>query len=125
MSSTTSLEGELSCLSLKPDIHATIAHVAAYPIPNEHLCKSLGKTISSSNGVEVMREGGEETRTDLDSHANMCVVGNQVKIVNRSGRHAEVNAFSPDLESLQRVPIIDAAIAYDCPYSMKTFILIV
>jgi hypothetical protein len=106
-------------------MHTTIAHVAAYPVPNAHLCKSLGKTISSSDGVEVIREGGEETRTDLDSHANMCVVGNQIRIVNKSGRHAEVNAFSPDLESLQRVPIIDAAIAYDCPYSMKTFILII
>ena len=69
-------------------------------------------------------EGGEESRTELDSHANMIVFGKHSVILSYSGRHAEVNAFTPDLDKLHRVPIVDAAIAYDCPYSMKTYILI-
>ena len=55
----------------------------------------------------------------------MCVVGKYALIINTSGRHAEVNAFSPDIESLHKVPIVDAAIAYDCPYSMQTSIFII
>ena len=32
------------------------------------------------------------------------------------GQTAKVNAFTPDYESMQ-VPIIDAAVQYECPYS--------
>ena len=32
------------------------------------------------------------------------------------GRTAEVNPFTPDYKSMQ-VPIIDAAVQYECPYS--------
>jgi hypothetical protein len=63
--------------------------------------------------------------TELDSHANMTVVGAQATIIRRSGWSAEVRAFSDDCKRLDSVPIVDAAIAYDCPYTMKTFLIIV
>ena len=46
-------------------------------------------------------------------------------ILNHSGQHAEVSAFSPNIESLHKVPIVDAAIAYDFPYTCKCYILVV
>ena len=105
---------------LQPDQFLSLQHV-----PNNHIAETVGVSISASDGTSMMEvEGGVEARTDLDSHANMCVIGRYSVIVSNSGRHAEVNAFSPTIESLHKVPIVDAAIAYDCPYSMKTYILI-
>ena len=63
--------------------------------------------------------------TELNSHANMVVVGRQASIISDSGIHAEVKAFSNDCGTLDKIPIVDAALAYDCPISSKTYILIV
>ena len=65
-----------------------------------------------------------DARTKLDSHVNMLVFGRHSMVIAESGRYADVNPFSPDLDTLKRVPIVDASIAYDCPYSMKTYMLV-
>ena len=62
--------------------------------------------------------------TELDSHANMVVLGNQCIIIQRTGRYADVNSFASDVGSMARVPIVDAALAYDCPHSERTFLLV-
>ena len=64
------------------------------------------------------------SRTDLDSHANMAVVGRHAYILSDTGRTADVNAFTPDNESMQ-VPIIDAAVQYECPYSGTLHVLVI
>ena len=51
--------------------------------------------------------------TQLDSHANMVVVGSQATVFGSSGRKADVRPFSSDCTKLEAVPIVDAAIAYD------------
>ena len=64
-------------------------------------------------------------RTELDSHANMVVLGRNAFIFDRvSNQTCEVMPFDPSLGSAHDVPIIDGAIAYECPYNHKTFILI-
>ena len=72
-----------------------------------------------------MGTGDNSPTTELDSHANMVVVGKHSTIVARTGRSAEVQAFSNECNSLEEIPIVDAAIAYDCTATGKTFILIV
>ena len=52
-------------------------------------------------------------RTELDSHANMVVIGKNVTILNETGRYAEVAPFTPDYESLHHVPIVDACVEYN------------
>ena len=49
--------------------------------------------------------------TELDSHANMVVLGNQATIIQSRGT-ADVNAFSEEVGTL-KVPIVDGIIAYD------------
>ena len=66
-----------------------------------------------------------QTSTQLDSHANMVVVGSHASVFGHSGKSADVWPFSSDCSKLESVPIVDAAMAYDCPYSMKTYILAV
>ena len=72
--------------------------------------------------------GGEddkhETTTKLDTHANMAIVGNQATVFH-TGRTAELRDFSDEVEKLESVPIVDAALAYDCLNSLKTYILTV
>ena len=108
----------------EPDKTTVLAHVAAYPEPNLHLVSKIGNSIAASDcGTTEMSEFSE-SRTELDSHANMCVVGKNSFPLTKPTRYASVNAFSPSIEKLTQVPIIDAAIIYECPFSMKRYVLV-
>ena len=65
-----------------------------------------------------------DTRSELDSHANMIVMGSECFVFEWSGQTCQVNPFAKSIGSLSNVPIVDAAIAYDCPYSHQTYILL-
>ena len=54
----------------------------------------------------------------------MIVVGKHSIIFDTAGKTCTVNAFSPSAGTVDEVPIVDAAIAYDCPIQGKTFILL-
>ena len=65
-----------------------------------------------------------ESRTELDTHANMVVIGHNSQIISRSGRTVQVSPFTPDYQALPEVPIVDATIAYECPLTGKVYILL-
>ena len=65
-----------------------------------------------------------DSRTELDSHANMPVVGNQCVIVTDHAKTVDVNAFAPHYE-VTKAKLVDAAIKYSDPYSGEEYILIV
>ena len=56
--------------------------------------------------------GGGGT-TELDSYANMVVIGAQGTIIQKTGKYADVNGFSSDVGTMLRVSIVDAVLAYD------------
>ena len=64
------------------------------------------------------------SRTDLDSHANMVVVGRHAYILLDMGRTAKVNLFTPDYELMQ-VPIVNADVQYERPYSRMLHVLVI
>ena len=68
--------------------------------------------------------GGSTSRTECDSHANMCVVGKHCIIISRSGKTINVGTFSPSAGSLSVVPIVNAVIAYDCRRTNQTYLLV-
>ena len=80
--------------------------------PNAHLCK-----IFVNIGNVTVGYGDHDSTTELDSHAKMSVVGSQCEIIICTGLHANVAAYSPDLPC-KRIEIVDASIAYDCPYTL-------
>ena len=92
------------------------AHVAPYSVPNQHVAAQICSFQSNCDEVE--------SRSELDSHANMIVFGKSCFVIHKTGRYADVNAFSPDIETLKKIPIVDAAVTYDCPYTMKTYLLV-
>ena len=64
------------------------------------------------------------SRTDLDSHANMPVVGDQAFILADLGRSCDVSPFTPDYKPL-KVPMVDAAVKYDSPHDGTVCILVI
>jgi len=65
-----------------------------------------------------------QPRTELDSHANMPVLGRHCHILSDTGRTTTVSPYSPDYQPMD-LPIVDAAILYQCPFSGLDYILVV
>ena len=85
--------------------------------PNQHLIARISVSESS--------EVGTTSRTELESHANMVVLGSDCFVFEDTGRSCTVHHFSTNLGSARDVPIVDAALAYDCQYTGETIILLV
>ena len=64
------------------------------------------------------------SRTDMDSHADSPVVGKNSYIIETQGKKVTVNGFTKSLGS-KTVPVVDAAVAYDCEFTGKVYILII
>jgi hypothetical protein len=56
---------------------------------------------------------GEESRTDLYSHANMPVLGSGAHVLVDHNRTYEVSPYSPDYEPME-VPMVHAAVRTFC-----------
>ena len=66
-----------------------------------------------------------ESSTELDSHANMVVIGKQAFFFSHSGQYANVRSFADEVKGIPKVPIVDAVIHYDCPKYGYTYLLVV
>ena len=64
-----------------------------------------------------------ESHMELDSHANMPVVGKHAYIIAETGKKVDVSPFTPDYKPLT-VPLVDAMVKYDNPYNGKSYILV-
>ena len=64
-----------------------------------------------------------ESHTELNSHANMPVVGKHAYIIAKTGKKVDVSPFTPDYKPLT-VPLVDATVKYDNPYDGKIYILV-
>ena len=71
-----------------------------------------------------MEDVNESSRTELDSHANMPVIGMNAYILSKIGETVDVAPFTPDYKSIS-VELVNAALKYECPYSGKIKILII
>ena len=54
----------------------------------------------------------------------MVVIGKQAFIFSHSGQYANVRAFIDEVKGIPKIPIVDAVIAYDCPQSEQTYLLV-
>ena len=74
--------------------------------------------------AEIMEDVDESSRTELDSHANMPVIGRNACILSTIGETVDVAPFTPDYKPIS-VELVDAALKYECPYSGEIKILII
>jgi len=93
--------------------------------PNEIVNAHLASVLYEVSVSDASSVTSDDSRTELDSHANMDVVGSNCIVVHNTGKSAQVSPFTSDLGALQNVPIDDAAVAYDCPVSGETTVFIV
>ena len=69
-------------------------------------------------------ESSYESRTGLDSHANMPVVGKNALIIEDLGIKVDVSPFSPDYPALE-TKLVDAVVQYECPYTHDLYMLVI
>ena len=97
----------------KPDFQST-------SVPNVHLSTII---------MASLEEDGPTTewgsRTELDSHANMPVVGKYCHVIQKTGKTVDVNPFTPAYDPLRGVPLVDAALLHLCPFTGKECLLII
>ena len=95
--------------------------------PNDHLTQAIISALHASISSATNPDSGSsaDPRTELDSHANMVVLGKDSFIFESTGRTCNVRPFASELGIAENVPIVDGAIAYDCPYTSQSYILLV
>ena len=92
--------------------------------PNEHTIEYiLSSVLGTISAIDA--SGSADPRSELDSHANLVVLGRNTFIFESTWRTRTVRPFADELGMASNIPIVDGAVAYDCPYSKQTFILIV
>ena len=67
---------------------------------------------------------GSQSITERDSHASMALAGQDCTIIAKSGHYASITPFSANLPIMERVEIGGVAIAYNDPYSLETYLLV-
>jgi hypothetical protein len=67
----------------------------------------------------------ETLRSEMDSHADTCCVGDNALALYYHNRTVSVSPFLDTFGTVDSIPIVTAAIAYDEPIHAQTFILII
>ena len=98
-------------------------------VPNSHLRAIIcGGMTQLERDIKVDDDDGDLLplpRTELDSHANMVLLGKHSFIFDSiPGNKCEVVPFDPSIGSMKSVPIVDGAVAYDSPITNKTYVLL-
>ena len=95
-------------------------------LPSESLRVTVRERVRASVCSLKLESECEQimSRTELDSHANMIVIGKHSLVIARSGKTIDVGAFADEVGGLSSVPIVDAMVAYDCPRTNQVYLLI-
>jgi hypothetical protein len=82
----------------------------------------LYSLIVESSNVEALPE--TESRTDLDSHANMPVVGSEAYVLADFDKTRDEYPYTPEYKPMQ-VQMVDAALRYESPFdgTYKAFLI--
>ncbi len=87
---------------------------------------SIVYAASTSVPLSVATAAAAESRSELDSHANMVVLGRNCFVFDDiDGKCCDVAPFDPSLGISKSVPIVDAALVYTCPFSLRVYLLVV
>ena len=87
------------------------------------LCtKSIGqRQVVIISYFQYMHPG--EAETELDSHTNTCVVGNNALITHSYGRIVTVNGYDPSLGQVTNLDIVSSQVSYELPNSSNVVLL--
>ena len=96
------------------------------PTTNLYLSYRIAAAIAQIGNASVHDQFGGGFHTELDSHANMCVLGKHCELLSElsTARTVQVAAFSDSAGGLNNVLIVDAMIAYDCRRTNQVYLLV-
>ena len=120
MSSSFSVEGSVTP---EPDVRVWDPGRRPEMVPNEHLCQLVYMAMVSQVSDEM--DSNSMLRTELNTHANMAVVGRHCYVIHWTGRNVDVSPFIPDYKALSQVPVVDAVILYKCSISGTEYLLVI
>lgn len=80
--------------------------------------------ISSIASTTTGKLQSSTCRAELDSHADTCCFGRNALVVSKSHRVVRVKPFIATLGSMDQVPIVTVAVAYDDPVTTDVVILL-
>ena len=83
------------------------------------------KTVRLGQLTSELSDQKTGSRTELDSHADACVVGTHALIVQAFDRPVDVTGYAPSMGTKRNLRTVTAALAYDDPRDGTTVILIV
>ena len=78
-----------------------------------------------TNNLETQVNDYVMSKTELDSHANMAVVGKHVMVIEDTGQTVEVKPFAEECQTLNDVHIVNALMKWENPINGKVHILMV
>ena len=90
---------------------------------SNHLYHKIVAYMEVDMGIEG-EDTRRESRTELDSHANMPVIGREALVVEQSGRMVEVSPFTPDYKPI-KVEVVNDMVQYDSPLDGKEYMLVI
>ena len=117
------MTGTETNLSVGPHLYSLSSASCDEIEPNRYISNLINKSSMSVNiafessmsvciaSVERSDQISVST-TDLDSHANMAVLGKNCLILNNTGLTANVRGFSPDCGVQSETPIVDAMLKW-------------
>ena len=82
--------------------------------------------IAATIATITARDAGDnyDPRTELDSHADMIVLGAHAFIFDSTNRTCNFQPFDPSLGTASKIPIVDGAVVYEYPYTGEIYVLI-
>jgi hypothetical protein len=84
----------------------------------------MSSTETASN-YDTLSKDCVVVKCELDSHADTCCFGKGSYVMYRNeNTYAEVVCFDKAMGKIKNIPIVTVALAYDCPKTFTTFILI-
>jgi hypothetical protein len=89
-------------------------------VRNNYLFATIAASTTYMDGFED--DPRDQSTTDVDSHANMPVVGSGAHVLMEHNRTCEVSPYSPDYEPM-KVPLVDPAVNYE--RDGKVYILVI
>ena len=90
-----------------------------------NISKNFAHHINTVLNISASTSSSSQSRTELDSHADSPVVGKNAIILYKTDMTVNVTPFSDDFGMMPEVPVVHAAVAYDCPVTGLTSILII
>ena len=75
--------------------------------------------------ISDVEESSDDLRMELDSSANMVILRSNSFFFESTGRACDARPLSSDLFIEKNVPIVDTALACDCPCTGEFFLIFI